>query len=234
MSDALSILLALHIGAGFVALGSGIVAAANKVFELSHRWHVITGQAFFWSMAVVFCTAVPISILTDNVFLLLIAVFSFYLALSGWCYAKNRSGVPKAIDWVRATSMLAAALAMAAYGTFLRLASHDNGITMLIFAGIGASLSIKDLLMMRSGGVKGSDRIASHLTMMLGGTIATITAFLVVNITFNPVFVIWLAPTVLITPIIVMMRFKLRAGNSKRAAAAYMDSSRKPAGEAEI
>ncbi|HSW12040.1 MAG TPA: hypothetical protein VLI06_04325 [Solimonas sp.] len=219
MNEIQSILLALHVGAGFVALGSGITAAANKIFELSHRWHIVTGRAFFWSMLGVFGTAVPISVLTGNVFLLLIALFSFYLAWSGWCYARNRSGLPTAVDWLRVSAMLAAALAMAGYGVLLLRAADRNGITLLVFAGIGAGLSLQDLRILRSGGLKGPARIAKHLTMMLGGTIATITAFLVVNIKFHPAFVVWLAPTVLITPIIVWMNIRVLRGAPKPAAA---------------
>ena len=48
-----------------------------------------------------------------------------------------------------------------------------------------------------------------HLTMMLAGLIATVTAFLVVNFTFDPVFVLWLAPTVLITPVIMILSTKI-------------------------
>lgn len=41
----------LHVVSGFSALGAGIVAAPNKVFDRSHRWHVVTGRIFLYSMA---------------------------------------------------------------------------------------------------------------------------------------------------------------------------------------
>ena len=37
---------------------------------------------------------------------------------------------------------------------------------------------------------------------IIGGTIATVTAVLVVNVNTNPVWIAWLAPTVVITPLI--------------------------------
>ena len=83
---------------------------------------------------------------------------------------------------------------------------------MLVFAGIGAALSIGDLKTLHAGGLTGKARIARHLTMMLAGSIATITAFVVVNFTFKPAFVLWLAPTLVITPLIVVWNKKISKG----------------------
>jgi len=44
--------------------------------------------------------------------------------------------------------------------------------------------------------------IARHLTNMMAGTIATVTAVLVVNVATDPVWIAWIAPTVVITPFI--------------------------------
>ena len=46
------------------------------------------------------------------------------------------------------------------------------------------------------------ERIAKHLTNMMGGTIAVVTAVLVVNPPTDPEWVWWILPTVLITPVI--------------------------------
>ncbi len=200
-----TILLVLHIAAGFAALGAGLVAAGNKIFNRAHGWHVLAGRIFFVAMCVVFVTAVPLSILRENVFLLLIAVFSFYLSFSGWRFARNRSGNAQPIDWARAIAMLICSVAMAGYGTYLLSTGNKGGVVMLVFAAIGALLVFQDIRILRSGGVRGTARIARHLTMMLAATIATITAFLVVNIAFHPALVLWLAPTAIIVPVIVVM-----------------------------
>lgn len=205
MTGIASILLLAHIAAGFTALGAGLVAAGSKILDRAHRWHVLTGRIFFVAMCVVFVTAVPLSILRSNPFLLLIAIFSFYLALSGWCFARNRTGKPRRIDWVRATAMLLCSLAMFVYGIQLLSTSSNGGMVMLVFGAIGTLLAFQDFRIIRAGGVRGSARIARHLTMMLAATIATITAFLVVNISFHPALVLWLAPTAIIVPIIVLM-----------------------------
>lgn len=206
MTTLVSVLLALHIGSGFAALGAGLLAAGNKIFNRAHRWHVFTGRMFFVAMCMIFITAIPLSILRGNAFLMLIAIFSFYLALSGWCYARNRSGVPQGIDWARAIAMLVCSAAMATYGVWLLTAGSNGGMIMLVFGFIGGLLGVGDIRIIRAGGVQGSARIARHLTMMLAATIAAITAFLVVNLTFNPALVLWLAPTAVIVPLIIFMR----------------------------
>lgn len=205
-----SILLLLHIVAGFVALSAGLLAFLSKAFNFNHKVHVFCGRIFFWGMFVIFVTTVPMSLITSNAFLLLIAVFSFYLALSGWCYAKNRNGYVLRLDWFRSIGMLIAAVVMAVYGLNLLSGGNTNGYSMLVFSGIGAALSINDLRIIFTGGVTGAARIGNHLTMMLAASIATITAFLVVNITFEPAYVVWLAPTIFITPVIVVWNFKVR------------------------
>ncbi len=90
-----------------------------------------------------------------------VAVFSFYLVLTGWLRARHRSGVPGRADWIAALSMLVAAVAMVAWGV---------------------------------------------------SAIAAFTAFTVVNVRFEPAFVVWLAPTVVLTPVIVVWTARVNRG----------------------
>jgi hypothetical protein len=57
------LLLIAHIAAGFLSLVAAFVAAATRTFDLSHRWHVHAGRAFFAGMTAVFITAVLIFLL---------------------------------------------------------------------------------------------------------------------------------------------------------------------------
>jgi hypothetical protein len=210
------ILLIAHIIAGFVALTAAAVATMTKTLNVAHRWHVYSGNVFFWGMAGVFLTAIPLAIIRPNTFLFLIAILSFYFALAGWRYATNRRGTPRRLDWVSASVMVVAAGIMVSFGVFLLSRGNTNGITMIVFGTIGATLSIADLRTLRDGGAKGPERIARHLTMMLAGAIATVTAFLVVNIKVQPAFIVWLAPTLVITPIIILWNRKIRGGKRVR------------------
>ena len=59
----------------------------------------------------------------------------------------------------------------------------------------------------------GTDTVSpSHrppLTNMSSRTIATITAVLVVNVDTNPVWLAWILPTLIITPVIVWWNFRV-------------------------
>ena len=72
---------------------------------------------------------------------------------------------------------------------------------MLVFGGIALALGVADASFHRRqpGGAR---RVSRHLTNMMAGTIATITAVTVVNVDMDPVWVPWILPTVVITPLI--------------------------------
>ena len=75
-NERIEILLPIHILAGiFVLLG----AALSVLSEKGKKLHVLPGKTFFWSMVVIFSTAIPMSIISRNIFLSLIAVSYSYL-----------------------------------------------------------------------------------------------------------------------------------------------------------
>ena len=90
-------LLFIHILAGAISL---IGAAFAVVSSKGKKAHILAGRTYFWGMAVIFLTAIPMSIASSNVFLFLIAIFSFYLAYAGMKFARNRKGVANFFDWV--------------------------------------------------------------------------------------------------------------------------------------
>ncbi|PON17889.1 hypothetical protein C2W62_10780 [Candidatus Entotheonella serta] len=205
-------LLILHIAAGFTALITALVAIFSKVIDVAHKWHVYSGQIYFWAMFVIFVTAIPMSILQPNLFLFLIAIFSFYFALTGWRTAKNRRGTPQIIDWAKAVIMSATGLIMMLYGTYMLIHGSLNGVILIVFGLLGTTSGYRDLKTLLAGGLRGKARIAEHLSSMMGATIATLTAFLNNNIRIEPEIIVWLGPTVLITPLIFWWNRQLRAG----------------------
>ncbi len=205
-------LLTIHIIAGFTALAAAFAAIVSKTLDSAHRWHVYSGRIYFGGMVIIFLTAIPMSLLHPSPFLFLIALLSFYLALNGWRLAKNRRGTPHPLDWGRAGIMLGAAVAMVLLGGYMLLRGDSNGIIIIVFGLLGGKFSVSDLKALRTGGLTGKARIAQHVTMMLGGTIATVTAFVVTNFTVQPAFVLWLAPTVVLTPVIVWWNRRIQAG----------------------
>lgn len=203
------LLLLLHIAAGAIALISGIFASSIKQFNWPHHWHKLFGLAFFFSMAVIFLTALPMSLIKPNMFLLFISIFSIYFAYTGWRYAKNSSGHAEKEDWLAVVIMSICCIGMGAYGATMLLNHDNNGITLLVFAGIGIANAARNGYCLYTNQLVGSRRIALHATMMLAGSIATVTAFIVTNFSSNPEYILWIAPTILITPYIIYWNVKL-------------------------
>ena len=193
------ILLAIHIAAGSIAL---LTAAMALVAPKGERWHILAGRIYAIGMTLVFVTAVPLAILGSSIFLLLIAFFSFYLVFAGWRFARNRQRRAHPVDWTAVGILAVTGLGMWGYAIIVGLNGSSQWVTLLLFGGIALALSIADGRFHRTqpGGAR---RVARHLTNMMAGTIATITAIMVVNVDMDLVWVPWILPTVAITPLIV-------------------------------
>lgn len=195
----MGILLSIHILAGLVALVSAALALSSKKGK---KFHILIGKAYFWSMAIIFLTALPLSTLTSNVFLFLITIFSFYLAFSGMRFAKNRKGVPTRIDLIAVNFMLLSGVGMWILAIIFFIDNNSQYITLIVFGFLALFLGYGDFQTFKNQTAIGKERIAKHLTNMMGGTIAVVTAVLVVNPPANPEWVWWILPTFLITPVI--------------------------------
>ena len=195
----MQILLPLHILAGAIAL---ISAALAMGAQKGKTIHVNAGKTYFWGMVVIFLTAIPMAVLTNNIFLFLVAIFSFYLAFAGRRFAQNRAGIPGTIDWIAVGLMLLSGISMWGLAAFYWMGDNTQYIVLLVFGFLALSLGYNDFSRHKSKTATGKQRIASHLTNMMGGTIAVITAVLVVNFSIEPGWLLWVLPTAIITPMI--------------------------------
>ena len=192
-------LLVAHIFAGCISL---IAAVFAVVSSKGKQAHILAGRTYFWGMAVIFLTAIPMSISSSNVFLFLIAIFSFYLAYAGMKFARNRTGTANLFDWVAVGLMVFSGLAMWFLALVYFMNNNSQYITLTVFGFIAVSLGYMDFRSYRNKSAIGKQRIARHLTNMLAGTIAVITAVLVTNLSIEPVFILWILPTIIISPLI--------------------------------
>lgn len=191
-----------HIAAGVLALFAGGLAL---VTEKGGRRHVCVGRVYVGAMAVVVGTVVPLFAVdptTFRAFLLLVAVFSGYFVLSGYrALGRKRPGDSAvAVDWLGAVAVLAACLALGGWGVGLLAGGDSFGVVMGVFGAIGAFVGAADLRAFYAGA--DGPWLVSHLSRMVAGYIATVTAVAVVNAGPVPAVVAWLAPTVLGVPLI--------------------------------
>ena len=202
----MGILLSTHILAGTIAL---FCAGLALLSEKGKKIHVTSGRIYFWSMAGIFLTAIPMSIISSNTFLFLIAIFSFYLAFAGMRFAKNRKGIATTIDWIAVSLMILSGLGMWALAITYFINNNSQYITLFVFGFIALALGYLDYKSHKNKTATGKERIAKHLTNMMAGTIAVVTAVLVVNPPFEPEWVWWVLPTALITPVIFWWNTKI-------------------------
>ena len=192
-------LLVAHIFAGCTSLIATVFAVVSSKGKQAH---ILAGRTYFWGMAVIFLTAIPMSISSSNVFSFLIAIFSFYLAYAGMRFARNRTGTANLFDWVAVGLMVFSGLAMWFLALVYFMNNNSQYITLTIFGFIAISLGYMDFRSFRNKSAIGKQRIARHLTNMLAVTIAVITAVLVTNLSIEPVFILWMLPTIIISPLI--------------------------------
>ena len=209
MDTVVDVLLVIHVLSGVIALVAALVAASNKKGATNHRR---VGMVFFWAMLGVAVTAIPVTFVRPNPFLFFIALFSFYMAFAGYRRGRKRhSDGP--VDVVGAWLMIVFAVAMVTYGVFMIATGDPLGWALASFGGLGATFGIEDVAKARRNGSH-SDKVKVHLSRMLGGTIATVTAVLVQQVTplvDSPLgqVALWLGPTIVLTPLIFVWNWRI-------------------------
>lgn len=215
MNGIFKVTLIIHILFGSVAL---FVAPAAMMTGKGGAWHRRWGKVFFWAITVVAITAFMLSVIRSGLFFLLVAVFSFYLALTGYRILSRKTADQRAgkIDWTAATTMILGSLALIAHGLYGMLTSNF-GLVAIVFGVIGLWLAASDV---REFLHHPADKMAwwySHMTRMIAAYIATVTAFSVVNMKFLPLVTRWLWPTVIGTAgIVIWTRYYRRKFNGRR------------------
>ncbi len=198
-------LLILHIVAGFTALLSGGISfSAPK----GKRLHKRTGIIYTIAMLGVGITSLLMCVLRYSPFLFVIGVFSTYMTLTGYRslqYHKRNTAPNLFLDW----SLLLVTFILAGSFTSYMLWTeglHLQGLqlVLLVFTGILLLMLLSDIKVLSSLHKRTkASLLLRHIGRMGGAYISTFTAFLVTNIQTEPVFIAWLLPTALGTPVLV-------------------------------
>ena len=138
-SNLIKTLLVIHIFAGVIALSSAALALST---EKGKKFHVLSGKSYFWAMVLIFLTAIPMSIINSNVFLFLVAIFSFYLAFSGMRFARNRKGIPARIDLIAVNFMFLSGAGMWILAIIFVINNNSQFITLIVFGFLALFLGL--------------------------------------------------------------------------------------------
>ena len=209
--------LYLHIAAGSIAFIAAPIALIVRKGAKSHRnW----GKVYFWAMTVIAVTGIILSVLLSNIFLFCVAFFSYHLVASGyrWLYRKNPAKKVGRLDWAINGIAGMFNLGLVAIGIFRAIREPQDAFAYIsiVFGLLGVNfvrLNIKQYLHPPE---RKANWLFNHIGGMLGGYIATVSAFSAVNMHFLPTILQWLWPTILGVPLIYFFNAyytkKLRAG----------------------
>lgn len=157
-------------------------------------------------MTSVALTAVIMAPMHNNIFLTLLAVFSFYLAFSGYrsLYRKDAYKTRKTafIDWLVAIINTLFSFALLLLG--IKNLSDSFGIISIVFGSLGTWLGLRDIITFIRPSVDKQKWFFSHMTGMVASYIAAMSAFSAVNLNFDwlPTSIQWLWPTIIGTPLL--------------------------------
>lgn len=202
MPTTYSILLYIHIAAGSMALLAGTINMLRKKGGPNHR---STGRLYVRCMMITGTSALIMAQIKPNPFLFIVGVFTIYLVGTANRYIQPATKKPLLIDWVHTLGMFVFASIFMIWGGYSLMNNESMGWVMLTFGGIGWFSVYKDFINYRGKNAQPKHRLFTHIGRMIGGYTATVTAVLVVNgdrLPFVvPEFLLWLSPTLILTPI---------------------------------
>ena len=199
--------LIVHVVNGATGLIAGTINLIRRKGDPLHRR---IGVVFVVAMLLTGSSAIVLSFLHPNHFLLIVGIFTIYMVSTGYRYIRLRlsevDNDPKALDWLLTGLMGITAVAFIAFGAWQLYAKVIFGIVYLVFGVIGMLFVRRDLMNYRGKAEHRNYWLLAHLQRMIGAYIAALTAFLVVNADDFPLdipgYLYWLLPTVILTPLI--------------------------------
>ncbi|GAB3559608.1 DUF2306 domain-containing protein [Spirosoma fluminis] len=183
MKTLITAITIIHVLSGTVALLIGLVPMFS---QKGSRLHNRTGLIYVWCMinvaitALLMCGLQPFKML--RLFLTGIAVFSFYLCVTGWRVTKQKKSGPEQADKLLTYVTLVISVAMISFGAYLL--TKGISVFAILFPFFGLLTFQNAWFDFKSFGKTPAKMhwFYHHITRMGGSYIATFTAFLVNNV----------------------------------------------------
>lgn len=212
-------LILSHVVAGVTTLISGLLAAFLR--KKGGKLHRQVGAAFYWSMWWIFLsTLLIISFVRFNAFLMVIAVFSWYMSFSGVRALKMKTTrKAQAIDWAAGGLTFLAGLAFVVMGIHYGVQSNWSAVVGYLSLFFGFFTTQTAYVNLRSfTKLDKAEKMwwwFAHMNGMCGALIASITAFMVQNgqifkLPSEMMWMPWVVPTLIGAPLIAYAMNKYR------------------------
>jgi len=215
MKTFIQISLIIHVIAGAAALLFGALAIFLKKNTPKHK---PVGKIYFWSMTIIFITGVYLSVFKNNIFLFLIAFFTYYSVCIAYRALKlkhlNITQKPTIIDWAIEIIAGISFIGMVTFAVLAYFNSHNlEAIIPFVFGSLGLWGVIQNTKRLLNKPKETMGWLKVHIGNMLGSYIGAITAFVVNQMEHIPLppIVMWLGPTAILVPIIVFELKKVKS-----------------------
>lgn len=214
--------LYLHIIAGAISLVTGAVAIISKKGK---NIHTKSGRVYAIAMTLVFITGIIVAAYKYNRFLFLIAFLSYYSVFCGVRILKlkklHKNQKPKWYDWFAGVTNAIANVVFIIIGLYYAFTKSftSGGALLSVGFGIGGLLiSYINLHPFIKKPTKPYHWYLSHIGNMMGGYIATFTAFLSTVVTrydiMNP-FLAFALPSLIGIPLLIIWQKKIERNFNK-------------------
>lgn len=213
--DLLDALVPLHVAGGAVALLTMLVPLSTQKGGALHRRG---GRVYSWAMGLVAVTALLVGAVRLSagervpvtLFLTLLAIQAGGSVWAGLAALRDRGPLDVAV----AGTVAACGVAGTIYGVAIRFPLLIGFGALTVFLGVRAVQSARATLDKRG-------RVVAHLGSMIGASIATATAFLVVNAARLPApiqelfpgWLFWVLPTAIGVPLLLRWSRRWSAGH---------------------
>ncbi|OWW24309.1 hypothetical protein B4Q04_15790 [Zobellia sp. OII3] len=208
MEQTITFFIYLHAFLGGIGLVSGI---GSTIAKKGSPLHQKLGKLFSIGMIGSSIISIPIAMMPnhENLFLLLIGLFTIYLVLVGnrALQFKTRSNAD-IVDKAISGSMLLFSIIMLGIGMYSLMNTVTTGVLYIFFGGFGLLLTLKDFQFYKNPQKTKNGWLLSHIGKMIGALIASITAFIIAGLSIGNLMA-WTLPTVLGTIYIMYWKRKV-------------------------
>ena len=195
------VLLYIHIFCGGLSFIIGMIVLFLKKGNSIHNK---LGRLFYYLLLTSSLISLAMSVMHKDYFLFIVGIFTAYMLISGKLYInlKSKNDVTKA-NWAITAMMFVFGLAFLILGIYKLLNNDSFGSVLLVFGLISFAFVAKDYNNFVTNNLHRNHYLRGHIARMVGGYIAAVTAFLVVNNQVLPPILAWLLPTAILVPFIV-------------------------------
>jgi len=212
LQEIIKIIIYIHVITGTLAMIAGTV---SMIARKGSNIHKKSGLLFFYSLLISDVISLIVAVMPEheNPFLFCIGVFTLYLIMGGYLALRYKQKIVNlTVDKILSGTMLITGLVMIFY-PIIQFGKFN--IVLGIFGMIGITMSLIDFNRYRNPTKLCEQYLQLHLSKMIGGFIASITAFIVANGVLSGL-IGWLSPGVIGGLVIAYWTIKLNRKRRKK------------------